>query len=98
MAEKIVQFFFDPNVISKVNERQNKVICTYSTPRLRYRCIISDDIKLHRRFQDLKDCYPPSLVIQEVAGRCHNLNYTNRDKKPSNWVLWIKTLGQLLIL
>ena len=68
---------------------------------LRYRRIINDDIKLLRRFQDLKVCflrsgYPPSLVdgvIQDVAGRRRNLSYTKRDKTPPNKVLWIQTFG-----
>ena len=32
-------------------------------------------------------------VIQDVAGRRRNLNYTKKDKRPPNYVLWIQTFG-----
>ena len=68
---------------------------------LRYRRIINDDIRLHRRLLELKECfirsgYPSRLVegvIQDVSSRRRNLDYKKRDKTPPNKVLWIQTYG-----
>ncbi|KAL5257921.1 hypothetical protein ACHWQZ_G012763 [Mnemiopsis leidyi] len=68
---------------------------------LRYRRIINDDIKLHRRLQELKDCfvrsgYPVTLVegvIKDVVSRQRNLTYKPKDKSPPNRILWIQTYG-----
>ena len=68
---------------------------------LRYRRFINNDIKLHRRLQDLKDCfiksgYPHKLVdgvIRDVVGRPRNLHYKPKDKSPPNKILWVQTFG-----
>jgi len=68
---------------------------------LRYRRIINDDLRLHRRLEELEQCflksgYPKKLVkniLIDVVKRKRNLDYTKKEASPPNKVLWVQTFG-----
>ena len=68
---------------------------------LRYRTIINDEILLHRRLVELRECfvrsgYPKRMVdgiILDVCQRKRNLNYSQKVKTSPYRVNWVQTFS-----